>query len=306
MNYKIRITAENHAIIKRIADENGMNPYNFEFHITESFYIIKDDKFYVGNIGYNEIVFSNYPEITTEQFIKLFDKKETELDKWLRETKAKKLKANELWNEIARLPMDISKLLEGDSITNKTHYLLTEWNNPTEESPKVETEWQPKRGDRVLVWDDSEKNASELIFVTKIEGHNTPIVVVTSMCEKNFLDGKGFDTIEYLHMKPIPTEQPKEDKVAEVAYQYCKKLGFNNTSHTANIIQSFIDGTKWQSEQPKETDFKSKVIELIEKRIEDNNYWIDKNIIDKNYSYAHARQSIKADLKDLLNQIKQL
>ena len=57
MNYKIRITAENQAIVKRIADENGMNPNYFEFFITESFYIIKENKFYVGNVGYNENIF---------------------------------------------------------------------------------------------------------------------------------------------------------------------------------------------------------------------------------------------------------
>jgi hypothetical protein len=78
MNYKIRITAENQAIVERIADENGMNPSNFKFHLTESFFIIKENKFYVGNVGYNENIFLDYPEITTEKFIEMFDKKETE------------------------------------------------------------------------------------------------------------------------------------------------------------------------------------------------------------------------------------
>ena len=180
MNYKIRITRENQAIVKRIADENGMNPYNLEFHITEIFYIIKDDKFYVGNIGYKEIVFSNYPEITTEQFIQLFDKKETE--------------------------------------------------------------WQPKRGDRVLVWDNDESKAEERIFLAEIKGSSYPIRTVASDCENDFKEEIEFETTEYKKMKPLPIEQPIE------------------------------------------TDFKTKVIELIENEIKDGAY----------------------RLEYLLNQIKQL
>ena len=249
MNYKIRITAENQAIVKRVANENGMNPSNFEFHITESFYIIKDDKFYVGNVGYKEIVFSNYPEITTDQFIELFDKKETELDKWLRETKAKNLSLEKLKIYITnRSSCDddlykklIIKLDIKDCIS-LADFLFNQWNNPTEENPKVETEWQPKRGDRVLVWDDSEDLALESIFLCNLEKAKLPIFTVTRSDEEEFLNNDIFSISIYKHMKPLPIEQPKE------------------------------------------TDFKTKVIELIENEIKDGAY----------------------RLEYLLNQIKQL
>jgi hypothetical protein len=256
MNYKIRITEENQAIVKRIADENEMNPHNFHFN-----------KYTEYEITHGVFEFRNTlesVELTTEQFIELFDKKETELNKWLRETKAKNLKANELWNEIARLPMDISKLLEGDSITNKTHYLLTEWSNLTEESPKVETEWQPKRGDAVLVWDDSEDLALESIFLCNVEKAKLPIFTVTRSDEKEFLNNDIFSISCYKHMKSLPIKQPKE------------------------------------------TDFKTKVIELIEKNINDKQEKL-KFVIDKNnLIYEAVLESIVEIQKNLLKQIKQL
>jgi hypothetical protein len=239
MNYKIKITADNQAIVKRIADENGMNKYNYLFKNCGQFYIIVNNEF-------DNIFVQNATELTTEQFIELFDKKETE--------------------------------------------------------------WQPKRGDRVLVWDDDETPV-ERIFLTEIEGKINPIVVVDGYCEEKFLNNKNFNCSRYHHMKPLPIEQPKKDKVAEVAYQYCKKLGINNTSYSVDIIQSFINGAKWQTEQPKETDFKSKfeaAIDLIEEKYKDYSGSIRINVNDLEFQKAAEYKLLSNELSSILNQIKQI
>jgi hypothetical protein len=377
MNYKIRITAENQAIVKRIADENNMNNGE-EYHYYIGYYLITD-----GNKIRNFAQQANFQEITTEQFIELFDKKEslvgrwfqalednaagaptiknsyyqikeghqegflflvptfsdpnflfglskeqenkhfklmpkdfqptqeTELDKWLKETKAKNLSLEELRDETCFLDTKFYNQVRKELKVVGTLYqhLFNLWNNP-EESPKVETEWQPKRGDRVLVWDDSEKNASELIFVTKIEGHNTPIVVVTPMCEKNFLEGKGFDTIEYQHMKPLPIEQQTEDKVEVASEIYAEQNAKDDNISYHNLFSplkyAFINGAKWQSEQPIETNFKSKVIDYLEDNTNFNEdrakEYIERDIIEVALKHKLAANHNKL----ILEKIKQL
>lgn len=70
MNYKIKITAENHTIVKRIADENEMNPNGYEFDSPNPFYVIENNKFTYCDS------YLNYNELTTEQFIQMFDKQD--------------------------------------------------------------------------------------------------------------------------------------------------------------------------------------------------------------------------------------
>jgi hypothetical protein len=254
MNYKIRITAENQAIVKRIADENGMNPFNYLFKNIGQSYIIINNEF-------DNIFVQNATELTTEQFVEMFDKKETELDKWLRETKAKNLSLEELNLLIANSNItheDIYYELKGDGIIEKAQILFNQWNNPTEphickycqaETTQDDetcyakpTEWQPKRGDRVLVWDSEGNDLKERIFLIKIESAIYPIITVGIKYGNEFNNGEKFGIECYKHMKPLPIEQPKE------------------------------------------TDFKNKVIELIENEIKDGAY----------------------RLEYLLNQIKQL
>ena len=69
MNYKIKITAENQAIVKRIADENNMDPNRFNLMFIRHYYTIEN--------GFFEryITSSDYAELTTEQFIEMFDKR---------------------------------------------------------------------------------------------------------------------------------------------------------------------------------------------------------------------------------------
>ena len=74
MHYKIKINKDNQAIIKRIANENGMNPNNFEFIYT-GFWFIINGIFPMGNIN------NSYPELTTNQFIEMFDNKTIKIEK---------------------------------------------------------------------------------------------------------------------------------------------------------------------------------------------------------------------------------
>jgi hypothetical protein len=325
MNYKIRITGENQAIVKRIANENGMNPTLFDIDIMGEFYGIENNK-----IQLPALVEMYYTELTTEQFIELFDKKETELDKWLRETKAKNLSLEKLKIYITNRSScddDLYKKLiikldikGGISLAD---FLFNQWNNPIEphickycgaETTQDDetcyakpTEWHPKKGDRVLVWDEFNLNEYERIFIGINNGETQPIRAVSLDYEKAFLSGDKFQTCNYDYMKPLPIEQPKKDKVAEVAYQYCKKLGINNSSYSVDIIQSFINGAKWQSEQPKETDFKTKVIELIETKINDLKGYEKRQIEINEYYNNHSQVASKIKVyNDLINDIKQL
>jgi hypothetical protein len=284
-----------------------MNPNEFEFNVYKHYYTIKN------NLFVNEGACKLDDELTTEQFIELFDKKETELDKWLKETKAKNLSEIEIYKLLFsqkecpdNIYIDLKNKFSVNSQKELSEFLFNQWNNPTEESPKVETEWQPKRGDRVLVWDSEGNDLKERIFLIKIESAIYPIITVGIKYGNEFNNGEKFGIECYKHMKPLPIEQPKKDKVAEVAYQYCKKLGINNTSYSVDIIQSFINGAKWQLEQPKETDFKSKVIELIEKRITICIESIEEYKKLNSFSACEIWRNCKHENQELLKQIKEL
>jgi hypothetical protein len=258
MNYKIRITAENQAIVKRIADENGMNPDNLEFVIINFIYEIENNIF---RCRHEEFIPKNTIELTTAQFIELFDKKETELDKWLKETKAKNFSLDELNILIENCDEDIYYELKGEGIIEKAQILFNQWNNPTEKSPKVETEWQPKRGDRVLVWDYSYQEPKERIFLSTDGHEDFPILALRKSKEGKFKD----KIYGYKHMKPLPIEQPKE------------------------------------------TDFKTKVIELIETKINDLKGYEKRQIERNEYYNNHSQVASKIKVyNDLINQIKQL
>jgi hypothetical protein len=59
-------------------------------------------------------------------------------------------------------------------------------------------------------------------------------------------------------------------------------------------------------EQPKESDFKAKVIDLIEKRIEKRKQDLEHAVANKAYMTASTIEVVITIQKDLLNQIKQL
>jgi hypothetical protein len=123
-----------------------------------------------------------------------------------------------------------------------------------------ETEWQPKRGDRVLVWDYSYQDPKERIFLSTDGHEDFPILAVRKSKEGKFKD----KIYGYKHMKPLPIEQPKE------------------------------------------TDFKTKVIELLEKRIAICIESIEEYKKLNSFSACEVWRNCKHENQLLLKQIKEL
>ena len=192
MNYKILITAENQAIVKRIADENGMNEANLDFTYLGSHYIIENGVFPERCLG------SNCQELTLEEFKEKYMKQESELHKWLRETKAMNFTLDALQNYLRQntCPRHTWDLLEGYDSSIKGKILFNQWNPP----------FNPKRGDKVMVWDGYEGEAQERIFLTTIEGSLYPIITVHGSDNDRFNNGEQFAFGNFKHMKPMPTE----------------------------------------------------------------------------------------------------
>ncbi len=303
MNYKIKATEENRLAIKDIADRNIMNEkYKWRFESCDLYYFIDKGQF----VFYpEESEKSKYQELTFDQFKEMFDKVEktnkmSELENWLKATKEKNLSLDELASEISLLPTEQYNKLKWQSNCNpegKASILFNQF--------QKEKEFSPKRGDRVLVWGDNKERSYNRIFVAEVKGAIFPYVTVHEKNEIDFTDNLPFTTEYWSHMKPLPTEQPTKNKVEQAAYQDCKKSGFNNTSYAANCIQSFINGAKWQSEQPKETDFKSQVIELIKKRIGELNSNKERAIKNENYTGLRQLQFAESELEFIVKIVKE-
>jgi hypothetical protein len=288
-----------------------MNTIKFEFNSPNPIYHIKNSKFtFYPQDPENT---NDYTELTTEQFIELFGKKETELDKWLKEIKAKNLSLEKLIGFIEYVPTcphnEVWRKLKGETNEDKAQILFNQWNNPTEESPKVETEWQPKRGDRVLVWDNSEEPLNAIYLETVI-GCTQPFLVVDDESEESFLKGNEFDFVTYKHMKPLPIEQQTEDKVEVASEIYAEQNAKDDNISYHNLFSplkyAFINGAKWQSEQPIETNFKSKVIDYLEDNTNFNEdrakEYIERDIIEVALKHKLAANHNKL----ILEKIKQL
>jgi hypothetical protein len=72
--------------------------------------------------------------------------------------------------------------------------------------------FKPKRGDKVLVWDDNEDMlAVERIFLTEIEGSTYPYICVDQDCEEDFTNGKTFHNTSWINMKPLPEKEIAKD-----------------------------------------------------------------------------------------------
>ena len=167
MNYKIKITAENQAIVKRIADENGMNPNLFDFNPESVCYEIMEEKFvYLGTI-----LNSEFRILTTEKFIEMFDKKQSE--------------------------------------------------------------WKPKRGERVLVWDEND-DPVERFFIDKIDNCLDGIIIVQLEYEKTFLNGNEFRCATYEHMKQLPIQEA----IVEIDFK----------TKVVELIEVLIIGSKFKME----------------------------------------------------------
>jgi hypothetical protein len=178
-----------------------------------------------------------------------------ELETWLAETKAKNLSKDELNTYVFCLCDDkqnIYNQLQGEFAKDKAQILFNQW--------QKESEFSPKRGDRVLVWNTDERKVFERIFLANIEGSSYPIIVVCESSKNEFTNNKTFATNYFINMKPLPTE----------------------------------------------TDFKSKVIELVEKRIEICKELIDENKNENKFIAAQMWKNCDNEAREILNQIKQL
>lgn len=236
MNYKIKVTPENREAIKDIAARNGMNEIGFNFESPNPMYHIEEGCFTCYPMPPKDT--RNYQELTFDQFKAMFDKQETELEKWLRETKAKNLNLRELKIHVAKEETTPEKLYEEIKAKFKaadSHglagILYSQWNEPKEE-------WQPKRGDRVLVWNEKEEDAVERMFLSVIKEIENSILVVTNGYEEDFKANKTISISSYEHMKPLPptkSEKTFKDKVIELAekriehYKICEKESRENS-----------------------------------------------------------------------------
>lgn len=120
---------------------------------------------------------------------------------------------------------DNTKELNGDDITAYRYYGVIDGTLDCYSLKQVqsanariieldyEPEFSPKRGDMVMVWDDNENDANTLIYLATIEGSYNPFVTVYRQHVDRFRNGGSkFDTNCWMHMKPIPTEQPKPER----------------------------------------------------------------------------------------------
>jgi hypothetical protein len=106
------------------------------------------------------------------------------------------------------------------------------------EKQKTEIEneiFKPKRGDRVLVWDNDKEYAEERIFLTEIEGAVNSYVCVVGTDEKLFEEGKTFQIYVWRHIKLLPKKVIPKDTLV-----WCKK----NESHlwTQRFYSHFENG----------------------------------------------------------------
>ena len=178
-----------------------------------------------------------------------------ELETWLAETKAKNLSKEDLKHCIILLDNEFYIKLRKELKVSGTLYehLFNQW--------QKEAEFSPKRGDRLLVWNNNEELAKVAYYFDKNE---FIIVFVDEIEYTNYKNGNVFVLNQFAKMKPLPTENQKE------------------------------------------TDFKSKVIELIESEQQKALQLRNDVIYSKNYLDAHAYSFKSSIYKELLEQIKQL
>lgn len=80
---------------------------------------------------------------------------------------------------------------------------------------------QPKRGDKVLVSDSSDKVKLEKIYLTTIEGAIYPYITVLQDSEQDFLEGRPFSTSKWKYIHPIEEIKPIKLTVSQIE----KRLG---------------------------------------------------------------------------------
>jgi hypothetical protein len=76
---------------------------------------------------------------------------------------------------------------------------------------QLEANEKPKRGDKVLVWDNKDENAEERIFLAEIVGAISSYICVCHGDEEMFKKDKKFGLIAWENMKPISEKVIEKD-----------------------------------------------------------------------------------------------
>jgi hypothetical protein len=108
---------------------------------------------------------------------------------------------------------------KNDNGTNCYYSQVYIKNNPTILTPKqyfdMKKEFNPQRGDLVLVSDD-EETWDEVIFLTEIKGAFDPYAAVSNNYETEFKNHEKFDYFCYKYMKPIEEVKLTELNISEI------------------------------------------------------------------------------------------
>ncbi len=86
---------------------------------------------------------------------------------------------------------------------------------------EIVNEFNPKRGDEVLVWNTLEAGAISEIFLTEIKGSRNSYMCVSRSSVQNFKNDKLFEITAWKYIKPIP----KENKQLKNLKRQYEKLG---------------------------------------------------------------------------------
>lgn len=72
--------------------------------------------------------------------------------------------------------------------------------------PKEEDYWIDPKGRKMLVWDNDEKQAKEMIVIVKLpsKAMTYQYIAVPLFCEGKFKNGEVFSVFYYMNAKPIP------------------------------------------------------------------------------------------------------
>lgn len=209
-----------------------------------------------------------------------------ELETWLSETKAKNLSLHQLAKYISMTDLtsnDIYCQLEGEKSQDKAQILFNQWQKEKEQLTYSEA---ARKDERITTAELIKSMRKEKEFSPKRGDRVLVLVDDNKYEERIFLQKLEGANCQFLVVAVYNEKEYLENKPFDhYAYSNMKPL---------------------PTEQPKETDFKSQVIELIESEIKKCQEREDENSKNKNYYYALMNINDKITYKDLLEKIKKL
>lgn len=164
----------------------------------------------------------------------------SELETWLKETKAKNLSKEELFDYVnnndtlsINLFHQLRIYLNSNDLRGTVDKLFNQW--------QKEKEFSPKRGDRVLVWNSNDLGAIERNYFDKTD---RSILALDRQEYQDFLDNKDFVLEQYEHMKPLPIEQPTEADFKSSELLYTEKDMIEYSSYSLKLALEIIETRK--------------------------------------------------------------